>query len=134
MVPEMAESPLTNAFATTVLPAVDANRAYAFYHDTLGMDVEWLPDTAGYFFVNAGKGSQILVFQREATKAEHTAVSFAVDDIVSAVAALKARGVVFEEYDYPGLKTVDSVATMGATRSAWFKDSEGNIIGLNQMM
>jgi len=47
-------------------------------------------------------------------------------------AELKAKGVVFEEYDYPNLKTVDSIATRGEVRSAWFRDSEGNILAVVQ--
>ena len=48
------------------------------------------------------------------------------------VAALQARGVVFEEYDLPGLKTVNGVATIGESKGAWFKDSEGNLLALGQ--
>ena len=55
------------------------------------------------------------------------------DDIEKVVAELKDRGVVFEEYDFPGLKTVDSIADTGPIRAAWFKDSEGNIIGVVQL-
>ena len=53
-------------------------------------------------------------------------------DVPALVAELKGRGVVFEEYDWPGLKTVDGIATTGPHQSAWFKDSEGNLIGLMQ--
>jgi hypothetical protein len=53
-------------------------------------------------------------------------------DIETDVAALKARGVVFEEYDLPGLKTVNGVATIGTSKGAWFKDSEGNLLALGQ--
>jgi hypothetical protein len=49
------------------------------------------------------------------------------------VKALQARGVVFEEYDFPGLKTDAGIATTGPTRAAWFKDSEGNMIGVVQL-
>ena len=61
-------------------------------------------------------------------------MGFTVDDIESAVAELKSRGVVFEEYDFPALKTVGSVATTGPIRAAWFKDSEGNLLGLAQFV
>jgi hypothetical protein len=54
-------------------------------------------------------------------------------DIEKEVADLRARGVVFEEYDYPNLKTVNGIATTGPGKAAWFKDSEGNILGLVQM-
>ena len=54
------------------------------------------------------------------------------DDIEADVAALQARGVVFEEYDLPGLKTVNGVATIGESKGAWFKDSEGNLLALGE--
>ncbi len=55
-----------------------------------------------------------------------------VDDVEAEVAELKSRGVVFEEYDMPGLKTKNSIATGGGARTAWFKDSEGNILAVSQ--
>ena len=69
----------------------------------------------------------------------HTQMAFAVDDIVSAVRDLKARGVVFEEFDLPGLTTVDGIAEVGGNYpskggigelGAWFRDSEGNLLGI----
>ena len=59
-------------------------------------------------------------------------MSFQAKDIVADVKALKQRGVVFEEYDMPGLKTVDSIASLGSLRGAWFKDSEGNILAIGE--
>jgi hypothetical protein len=47
---------------------------------------------------------------------------------------LKARGVVFEEYDMPGIKMVNSIATGGGAKTAWFKDSEGNILAVSQRL
>ena len=55
-----------------------------------------------------------------------------VDDVEAEVAALKAMGVVFEEYDMPGIKMVNSIATGGGAKTAWFKDSEGNILAVSQ--
>ncbi len=55
------------------------------------------------------------------------------NDLEGEVAALKARGVVFEEYDLPGLKTVNSVATLAQGKGAWFKDSEGNLLAVDQL-
>jgi hypothetical protein len=55
-----------------------------------------------------------------------------VDDVEAEIAALKARGVVFEEYDMPGLETVNSIATGGGAKTAWFKDTEGNILAVSQ--
>jgi hypothetical protein len=54
------------------------------------------------------------------------------NDIEAEVAALKARGVVFDEIDTPELKTVDSIGTIDQSKGAWFKDSEGNVLALGQ--
>jgi hypothetical protein len=55
-----------------------------------------------------------------------------VDDVTAEVAELKSRGVAFEEYDMPGIKTANSIATAGGAKTAWFKDSEGNILAISQ--
>jgi len=55
-----------------------------------------------------------------------------VDDVMAEVAVLKSRGVKFEDYDMPGLKTVDGIATGGGAKTAWFKDTEGNILAVSQ--
>ena len=55
-----------------------------------------------------------------------------VDDVAREVAELKARGVKFEEYDMPGVKTENSIATAGGAKTAWFKDTEGNILAVIQ--
>ena len=119
--------------ATAVLVAKDANRAWAFYHDTLGLDTEWVGGLPGNFTVHAGGGSSFLVYEGSAKAGENTVMGFRVDDLDAAMADLRGHGVTFEDYDLPGLKTVNGVATMGAAKSAWFRDSEGNIISVNQM-
>jgi hypothetical protein len=58
--------------------------------------------------------------------------AFAVDDIVGTLRELRSKGVVFEEYDYPGLKTVDGISDAGDLKAAWSRDSEGNMISLMQ--
>jgi hypothetical protein len=73
------------------------------------------------------------MYKRDSTKADHTVASFMVDDIEIEVNHLKEKGVIFEEYDLPNIKTINSIATSGSYKSAWFKDTEGNIIGLTQM-
>jgi hypothetical protein len=57
-----------------------------------------------------------------------------VDDVEAEVAELKSRGVVFEEYDMPGIKTVNGIATGGGAKTAWFKDTEGNILAVSQRL
>jgi predicted enzyme related to lactoylglutathione lyase len=84
-------------------------------------------------FVYVVGGSTLALFPKpEGTKADHTAISFQVPDIAASIAALKAKGVVFENYDFPGLKTVDHVCVLGAEKAAWFKDPEGNYLCLHE--
>ena len=64
--------------------------------------------------------------------AQHTLGAFMVADVEAAVAELRGKGVRFEEYDLPGLKTVNGIAELGGTRGAWFKDPEGNILSVVQ--
>lgn len=126
-------SVLATAPVGAVLPAVDIDRAEAFYRDVLGLETTRPEGMGGYITVSAGEGTSIMVYQREGTKAEHTVAGFTVADVESAVRELRERGVVFEEYDLPDLKTDEGIATMGPTKSAWFKDSEGNIIAIASM-
>jgi hypothetical protein len=58
-------------------------------------------------------------------------MSFEVDDLAAEIGDLEQRGVVFEDYDLPNLKTVDHVAVMGAEQAAWFKDPDGNVLCLH---
>ena len=112
------------------IPAKDLQRAKKFYADKLGFtDPEESPGGLVYRCLN----SWFLVYPTsEAGKATHTLGGWESHDIEADVAALKARGVVFEEYDMPGLKTVNGIAKTGPGRAAWFKDSEGNILGIIQ--
>lgn len=123
---------LSAAPVGVVLPAVDIERAMKFYGETLGLEIE-RGQVPGYFTVHAGSGTSILVYERERTKAEHTVAGFTVPDVEATVHELRERGVVFEEYDMPGLKTVDGIAMQGPSKSAWFKDTEGNIIAIADM-
>jgi catechol 2,3-dioxygenase-like lactoylglutathione lyase family enzyme len=122
---------LANAPVTTMLPVKDLNRARAFYEGKLGMKPGGLkPD--GKFTYDCG-GATLALFPKEGgTKADHTAVSFQVPDIAASIAELKRAGVAFEDYDFPGLKTVGHVCVLGAEKAAWFLDTEGNILCLHE--
>ena len=117
--------------ATCMLPVKDLARARQFYEERLGLPVVGgKPD--GKFVFRCG-GTEIALFPKpEGTKAQHTALSFRVAEIGAAVAALKARGVVFADYDLPGLKTVEHVCVLGSEKAAWFEDTEGNILCLHE--
>ncbi len=114
------------------LPAIDLERAKRFYAETLGFVVE-TENPAAVMFSSAG-GTRLTVFANpNANRAGHTQAGWEVTDIEPVVSDLKARGVVFEEYDFPSLKTVDGIADTPAGRAAWFKDPEGNTLGLIQL-
>jgi catechol 2,3-dioxygenase-like lactoylglutathione lyase family enzyme len=127
---------LTNAKVHPTLPAVDLERAKKFYEGILGLKVIW-EDPGPGAMLQAGDGTTIYIYQRAATKADHTVAGFSVKDVEAAVKELKAKGVVFEDVDFPGLKTVEGVATMttptGEFKGAWFKDTEGNILAVTNM-
>jgi catechol 2,3-dioxygenase-like lactoylglutathione lyase family enzyme len=119
---------LTTAQATTTLPAEDLQRARRFYEEKLGLETEARDDMPEGLFVHAGKGSQIFLYQRGRATAENTALTFEVDDLEATVSDLRAHGVELEDYDFPGLKTVNGIAARDVDKAAWFKDSEGNIL------
>jgi hypothetical protein len=77
-------------------------------------------------------GGEFLLYPSGYRPGGHTQAHINVKDVVALVADLKSRGVVFEEYDVAGLQTVDGIAATGPHCAAWFKDSEGNLIGLMQ--
>ena len=116
----------------TTLPVADLDRARAFWSDTLGFEVVTeVPDFA--LLLEGPAGTRFTVFYSMAEgRGGHTQCAFAVDDVDAEVADLVAKGVTMEEYDYPTLKTVDSVAETPAGRAAWFKDPDGNLVGLIQ--
>lgn len=112
-----------------MLPAQDLERAKAFYRDKLGL-TPTQEDAAGVTY-QMGGGTAFGVFRSGGTPSgTHTQMALEVTDVEQAVKDLRARGVKFEEYDSPTLKTVDGIATIGHTKAAWFKDSEGNVVGV----
>lgn len=122
---------LTNASFTTMLPVVDMARARAFYESCLGLEPGgFKPD--GKFVYLLGGATLALFPKPQGTKADHTAISFKVPDIAAAIAQLKHAGVAFEDYDFPGLKTIDHVCVLGAEKAAWFKDPEGNYLCIHE--
>ena len=122
---------LKSARAQTALPAQDLDRAKAFYRDKLGLQP--LEEDAGNVRYRVGDGTEFNVFRTMgAPSGTHTQMAFIVEDVVGEVKDLKSRGVTFEEYDYPELKTRDGIAEGGGAKVAWFKDSEGNLLNIVQ--
>ena len=125
---------LFTAPATTTLPAEDLQRARAFYEEKLGLETETRDDMPGSLFVHAGRDTLIVLYERERTKADNTAVTFEVEDIEATVSDLRSNGVELEEYDFPGFKTVDGIARRDADVAAWFKDTEGNTLCIHETL
>ena len=114
------------------LPALDLDRARQFYSTRLGLDPT--REVSGGLIYEYGPGNSFLLYPSSgAASGAHTQAAWLVSDIEVVVSELRARGVVFEDYDAPGLKTVDGIADLGYERSAWFKDSEGNLLAVGQL-
>jgi predicted enzyme related to lactoylglutathione lyase len=123
---------LTNSHITTILPVVQMDRARRFYEDKLGLVPEG-ERADGSFWMRGGDGGTVALVPRpDRKKAEYTALSFEVANIDSEIKDLEARGVTFEDYDLPDLKTVNHVLDTGDEKCAWLTDTEGNILCLHQ--
>jgi len=123
---------LAAAPATTILPVARPDAARAFYGDVLGLPFRGL-DADGKLMFGLAAGSTLALIEKPpGSQADHTAISFEVADIAASIAQLKERGVVFDDYDLPGLKTVEHVCVLGAEKAAWFKDPDGNILCLHE--
>jgi catechol 2,3-dioxygenase-like lactoylglutathione lyase family enzyme len=120
--------------ATTILPVVDPERARRFYAERLGLEPRGTSPDGKQLFALQGSGLLALLPKPPGAQAEHTALSFEVPDVVEAIRALEARGVVFEDYDLPGLTTVDHVCILGSEKAAWFKDTEGNLLCVHEIV
>lgn len=115
----------------TMIPAKDLERTRRFYEDVLGFPVA--QENPGGITYQSGGGQFNLYPTEFAGTAQHTLIGWEVDDIDSTVDDLAARGVRFEQYDFPGLKTdAKGIADFGEEKGAWFKDPEGNILSLWQ--
>jgi catechol 2,3-dioxygenase-like lactoylglutathione lyase family enzyme len=129
---------LSKGKVATRLPAQDLKRARAFYAEKLGLEpVE--ERQGGLRYVCAG-GEFALFESQGGPSGDHTQMGWEVEDIEATVTALRSRGVVFEDYDFPGLRTVGGIAEIEGNypskgigeRGAWFRDSEGNLLGIGQ--
>ena len=124
---------MLNRKVSAVLCSTDLTRSQEFYEQKVGLKLS--PETIrNHLLFECGNGTTLLVYGRPGpSKADHTQVRFWSSDVEADVRALAARGVTFEEYDFPTLKTVDGVATTaGIGKSAWFKDPDGNTLALFQ--
>jgi catechol 2,3-dioxygenase-like lactoylglutathione lyase family enzyme len=124
------EAMLANSDVYATIPAQDLERAKSFYADKLDLKpIEERPEGLRY---RCGNGGFLLFESSGAASGDHTQMGWDVDDVEAAVAELRGRGVVFEEYDLPGFKTVNGIAEIAGEKGAWFKDSEGNLLAIGE--
>jgi catechol 2,3-dioxygenase-like lactoylglutathione lyase family enzyme len=112
------------------IPVSDLDRARAFYRETLGLELLWENPASIRF--RAGPSSEVSTFKRPGLTTEHTLAHFEVDDIEATVRELEGRGVEFVDYTEGPLVTTNHIAQLGPARSAWFRDPDGNFLGLRQ--
>lgn len=112
------------------IPVTDLERAKQFYGDVVGLMFLWETPVAARY--RCGSVSEISVFKRPSVATSHTLAHFEVDDIEAAVDDLAGRGVEFLDYSEGPLATTGHIAQLGAARGAWFRDPDGNILGLRQ--
>jgi predicted enzyme related to lactoylglutathione lyase len=127
---------LAQAQIAAIVPVSDVEAAIRFYGETLGLTLKErrsdLPENREAEF--EGAGGTLLVYESVgAGKSRHTVAGFRVDDLDEAVSSLRGRGVTFEEYDLPDLKTENGIAAVGDVRAAWCKDPDGNILAFESV-
>jgi catechol 2,3-dioxygenase-like lactoylglutathione lyase family enzyme len=130
---------LQNGAVVSRIPAQNLQRARAFYADKLGLEPS--EERPGGLLYRCGRGEFALYQSAGAASGSHTQMGWEVDDIHTTVEELRSRGVVFEEFDLPGLTTVDGIAEVAGNYpskggigelGAWFRDSEGNLLGIGE--
>ncbi len=112
------------------IPVTDLERARAFYSETLGLTLLWENPASVRF--RCGEVSELSVFRRPPIVTEHTLAHFEVVDIEAVVNDLEAKGVEFIDYAEGPLATTGHIAQVGPARGAWFRDPDGNTLGVRQ--
>jgi catechol 2,3-dioxygenase-like lactoylglutathione lyase family enzyme len=113
---------LKTALACATVPAADLDRSARFYEETLGLTGSRLGLEGGLYYEGGG-GTMLHIYETESRAPGHTVALFIVDDLDEVTSGLASRGVTFEGYDLPGEED-------DGFRGAWFRDPDGNIIGL----
>jgi catechol 2,3-dioxygenase-like lactoylglutathione lyase family enzyme len=130
---------LKDGKVATRIPVQDLQRARLFYSEKLGLEPS--EERPGGLLYRGGEGEFALFESAGAASGDHTQMGWEVEDIEATVEWLRGRGVVFEEYDFPGLRTVNGIAEIAGNypskggvgeKAAWFRDSEGNLFGIGQ--
>jgi predicted enzyme related to lactoylglutathione lyase len=122
---------LKTAPISAYIPVTDIDRARRFYEVILGIQPK--EEFGGGVVYECGNGTSFFMYRSAGAGTSKASYAFwEVDDVEAEVAELKARGVAFEQYDMPGIEMQNSIATAGGAKTAWFKDTEGNILAVSQ--
>ena len=124
---------LTDGHAWATIAVSDLDRARNFYQDTLGFKASREDSDIGILY-EAGDGTKFLVYPSQfAGTSQATCITFDVADFDVTIKDLREKGITFEEYDLPYLKTVDGVADLGFARMAWIIDPHKNALSIMQL-
>ncbi len=122
---------LNSAPVSAMLPVRDPERARHFYEDQLGLEPLG-PGPDGSLRYRCANTMITLLHRPDTQPAGHTALSFEVGNLESELSELESKGVVFQDYDLPNLRTEGHICSIGSEKAAWFLDSEGNCLCLHQ--
>ena len=121
---------LGTSMVVATIPVTDLDRSRRFYGETLGLTLLW--DNPASVRFGCGDGTELSIFRRGPSSADHTLAHFEVIDVEAVVRELEERGVAFIDYTEGPLQTTGHIAQLGPARVAWFHDPDGNTIGLRQ--
>ena len=123
---------LSTAPIRAYIPVSDVARARRFYEDKVGLRPK--QEFAGGVIYECG-GAEVFMYPTPNAGTSRASQAFwQVADVEKEVAELKGRGVKFEAYDMPGMNKNSGIATAGGAKTAWFKDTEGNILAVSQLL
>jgi predicted enzyme related to lactoylglutathione lyase len=123
---------LSNAPIRAYLPASNLPRARKFYEQLIGLKPK--EEYAGGVIYECGGTEAFLYRTPNAGTSKASQAYWSVTDVEAEVSELKSRGVKFEEYNMPGMPMKNSIATAGGAKTAWFRDTEGNILAISQRL
>ena len=126
---------LSKAEIAAIVPVSNVDKAVDFYGGVLGLELDVRRDDLAQnreAEFRGGDGKLVVYESVAAGQSRGTLAAFRVEDIESVVTSLRERGVAFEEYDLPDLKTENGIASIGDLRAAWARDPDGNIIAFEQ--
>lgn len=118
--------------ATTILPVDDVARAHSFYADTLGLPHRGTASDGSDLFGSDGGPMLQLMPVTDGKHSDHTALSFEVSGLEDTVKEMESKGITFQDYDLPDLKTENHICTTDSEKCAWFMDSEHNVLCVHE--